>query len=285
MFAEALEHPNVNIQTNTPVVSISDSPRHDGRWEVITPRGTVVARQVIMATNAYTAALLPEYRDKIIPYRAVCSRIVTPDSSKPPPLTNTYTLRFSDWDFDYLIPRPDGSIIVGGARRTYLRHLKDWYGSVDDTQVIARARGYFDGYMQRHFHGWEDSNAYTDDVWTGSKFCEVSVADFCHLSLLSMQMLQLTHSSSQVMGYSADRLPRLGKIPGRENMFIMAGFTGHGMPQIFLAAKELSRMVLKGLDYAETGLPRLFEESKARLESDENFVMDLYNSIAPSARL
>lgn len=87
------------------------------------------------------------------------------------------------------------------------------------------------------------------------------------------------------MGYSADRLPRLGKIPGRKNLFIMAGFTGHGMPQIFLSAKELSRMVLKGLEYGETDLPRLFEESKARLESKENFVMDLYNSIPPPARL
>lgn len=65
----------------------------------------------------------------------------------------------------------------------------------------------------------------------------------------------------------------------------MAGFTGHGMPQIFLSAKELSRMVLKGLKYSDTGLPRLFKESRSRLESTENFLMDLYYSLPPLARI
>ncbi|KAG5786921.1 hypothetical protein H9Q69_014008 [Fusarium xylarioides] len=162
--------------------------------------GEVRARKVVFATNAYTGSLLPEYKNKIIPYRAVCSRIKTPGPH--PLLNNTYALRFSDWNFDYLIPRLDGSIIVGGARDAYIRSVDSWYGNVDDTQVIEEARSYFDGYMQRHFHGWEDSGAYVDDIWTG------------------------------IMGYSSDRLPRVGPIPGRPGMFIMGGFTGHGMPQI-----------------------------------------------------
>lgn len=177
MFAEALEHPNVNLQTNTPVKSIAESPTADGRWKVTTNRGTVLARQVIMATNAYTAALLPEYRNKIIPYRAICSRIVEPSQASR--LTNTYALRFNEWDFDYLIPRTDGSIIVGGARRAYLRNLEDWYDNVNDEEVITRARGYFDGYMQRNFHGWENSKAYTEQVWTGSKFSKRAALRGC----------------------------------------------------------------------------------------------------------
>lgn len=59
-------------------------------------------------------------------------------------------------------------------------------------------------------------------------------------------------------------------------MFIMGGFTGHGMPQIFLAAKALSDMVLKRTPVEETGIPRLFRESKERLESKENLVLDMY---------
>lgn len=126
------------------------------------------AKKVVMATNAYTAALLPEYKDKIIPYRAICSHITTP--GRAPHLAHSYALRFNDWDFDYLIPRPDGSIIVGGARQAYIRHLEDWYGNTNDSEVIERAKHYFDGYMQRHFHGWENSGAKVNDVWTGSPF-------------------------------------------------------------------------------------------------------------------
>ncbi|KAG9250104.1 FAD dependent oxidoreductase [Emericellopsis atlantica] len=255
MFEASLVHDNVNVQTHTPVTSIPNQPDADGRWVISTTRGTNTAKQVVMATNAYTAALLPEYDDKIIPYRGVCSRIVTPGPDRPPLLANTYALRFNDWDYDYLIPRNDGSIVVGGARRTYLRHLEDWYGNVDDTQMVKRAEGYFDGYMQRHFRGWEDSGAYTDSVWTG------------------------------IMGYSADHLPRIGCVPGRKNMFIMGGFTGHGMPQIFLAAKGLSKVTLNGTPFSETGVPRLFEETAARLESPENFVLDVYASLGTPSKL
>ena len=87
------------------------------------------------------------------------------------------------------------------------------------------------------------------------------------------------------MGYSSDGLPRVGQVPGRENMFIMGGFTGHGMPQVFLTVKAISRMVLGDLAYSDTGLPRLFEESRARLERKENFMRDMVDSEPSFARI
>ncbi|KAF5603832.1 gamma-glutamylputrescine oxidoreductase [Fusarium subglutinans] len=252
MFAEALKHQNLNLQTNTPVTAIPASPDADGSWSVTTSRGVIKARKVIVATNAYTAALLPEYHERIIPYRAICSRIVAPN---PPLLADSYVIRFSPADFDYLIPRPDGSIIVGGARSAYFRHTEDWYGSVDDSKVIERAKDYFEGYMQRHFRGWENSGAHTDQIWTG------------------------------IMGYSADEVPRIGHVPGRKNMFIMGGFTGHGMPQVFLAAKGISRMVLENMSFSEAGIPKLFEETEARLKSDENFLKDMIDAQPSLAKM
>lgn len=68
----------------------------------------------------------------------------------------------------------------------------------------------------------------------------------------------------------------MGEIPGRRGMYIMAGYTGHGMPQIFLVAKGLANMVANGSSFADTGIPRVFKETSERLESDENFVMDMY---------
>ncbi|KAI7759779.1 hypothetical protein LZL87_009102 [Fusarium oxysporum] len=257
MFSKALKHKNLNLQTNTAVTTIPASPEADGSWNITTSRGVIEARKIIMATNAYTAALLPEYHEKIIPYRAICSRIVAPN---PPLLADSYAIRFSPTDFDYLIPRPDGSIIVGGARSAYFRYTEDWYGSVDDTTVIDRAKDYFEGYMQRHFRGWEHSGAHTEQIWTGNIL-------------------------RAVMGYSADGLPRIGRVPGRKNMFIMGGFTGHGMPQVFLAAKGISHMVLEDIMFPETGIPRLFEESEERLKSDENFLKDIIDAQPSLAKM
>jgi glycine/D-amino acid oxidase-like deaminating enzyme len=45
------------------------------------------------------------------------------------------------------------------------------------------------------------------------------------------------------MGYSSDGLPHIGWVPGKEGQFIIAGFTGHGMPEIFLAAEGVARMI------------------------------------------
>ncbi|KAJ4252747.1 hypothetical protein NW762_010653 [Fusarium torreyae] len=247
IFTNALAK-GVNIQTNTPVTTISPTQDSNGYWTLTTERGLVKAKRIIMATNAYTAALLPEYENKIVPYRAICSRIVVPKTKRAPLLTNTYALRFNEWDFDYLIPRPDGSIIVGGARQAYIQHVEDWYGSVNDTEIIERAKHYFDGYMQRHFHGWEASGAHVDDIWTG------------------------------IMGYSSDRIPRIGAIPDRPGMYIMGGFTGHGMPQVFLCAKGLAKMVLHQTDFQSTGIPRLFEESRVRLSDERNRILEMYEA-------
>jgi glycine/D-amino acid oxidase-like deaminating enzyme len=70
------------------------------------------------------------------------------------------------------------------------------------------------------------------------------------------------------MGYSSDNLPHLGRVPGEQNQWILAGLTGHGMPQVFLAAEGVARMVVQGAQYTETGLPSLFETSEQRLERE-----------------
>ncbi|KAL3457336.1 FAD dependent oxidoreductase [Aspergillus heterothallicus] len=238
----------VNLQTHTRVTSIeeitskdsSETPSH--RWLIHTARGTIRTRKLIVATNGYTSAILPQYRDKIVPVRGTCSRIVAPPNHAGPPLTRTYTIRHNSWNYDYLIPRSDGSIVVGGARPAFIDNPESWYNVSDDSRVLEDAVRYFDGYMQRHFVGWEGSHAYTDRVWTG------------------------------IMGYSSDGLPHVGLVPGQEDQWIIGGFTGHGMPQVFLAAEGVAKMVLQGVEFGETGLPRLFQTTQARLDAKGNSI-------------
>jgi glycine/D-amino acid oxidase-like deaminating enzyme len=168
MFRSAVDR-GVNLQTNTLVTELAEVVDGNGssRWVVTTNRGIIRAPKVVLATNAYTAALLPEYKDKIIPYRGISCKIST--RGQAPLLTNSYGLRFAPWDFDYLIPRPDGSIIVGGGRSAYFLAKDMWYANTDDSQGVNEVKRYFEQYMQRHFRGWENSGAYVEDIWTGSK--------------------------------------------------------------------------------------------------------------------
>ncbi|KAJ0274001.1 hypothetical protein COL940_009597 [Colletotrichum noveboracense] len=205
----------VNLQANTPVSSISETPDADGRWTVQTPRGAITAGKVVVATNGYTAQVLPQYEDRIVPVRGICSRITSPKGARTPHLVNTYGIRFDAVNNDYLIPRADGSIVVGGAP-------------------------YFNGYMQRLFRGWEDSGAEVDRVWTG------------------------------IMGYSSDFMPHLGAVPAKPGQFIIAGFSGHGMPEILLSSKGVAAMVTDGVAFAETGLPSIMETSEARISRKDS---------------
>lgn len=137
----------VNLQTWTPVSSVSSTPSASGRYTITTPRGTIAAAKVIYATNGYTSALLPQLSKRLVPVRGICSRIVCPPGGgkRAPLLTNSYVVRFNDWEYDYLIPRTDGSIVVGGARRDYYRELGSWFGVHDDSKLMSEAEKYFDG--------------------------------------------------------------------------------------------------------------------------------------------
>lgn len=87
------------------------------------------------------------------------------------------------------------------------------------------------------------------------------------------------------MGYSADGLPHVGLVPGKTNQWVIGGFTGHGMPQVFLAAEGLARMVLQGIGFRNTGLPRLFETTQARLDSKVNRIMKNVHEERNTSRL
>lgn len=147
-------------------VAAATSEASDYRWLVATSRGVVKTGIVVYATNGYTSALVPEMKDKIVPVRGIVARLA---GEKTQRLEDSYMMRISDYEYDYMIPRPDGSLIVGGAKQDFYKDLSQWFDNSDDSQLIEGAKRYFDGYMQRHFFGWENSDVCTEDVWTGSK--------------------------------------------------------------------------------------------------------------------
>lgn len=232
----------LNLQTHTPVTNVSSEHDFDGWTTVSTTRGIIKAKKVVFASHGFTAGMLPEYIDKIIPCKGVCTRIVMPDLAKAPYLSNTYAIREGPGLYDYLIPRVDGSIIVGGARADMVKDKSVWYGNTDDSDLYEPAKDYFDDYMQRTFIGWEHTGACVEKMWTG------------------------------IMGYTSDLQPHVGAVPGRPNQYILAGFNGHGMPVIFLTAKGIAEMIRDGKTFEETGLPRVYKTTEERLHCEENMV-------------
>ena len=162
----------------------------------------------------------------------------------------------------YLITRPDGSIIVGGAQYTFKRDLAQWYGMVDDTTLIESAKNYYDGYMQRTFRGWEESGAYVKEIWSGSEYSSFL---FLYLYSFGAQTDWLINDIT-VMGYSYDSHPHIGQVPNKPGQYICAGFNGHGMPVILLSARELAGMIQTGKSFEETRMPRMFKTSEERIE-------------------
>ena len=159
----------LNVHAHEAVSSVCLSDDQEYPWTVQSSRGKIRAKKVVHATNAYASSVLPEYRNAITPVRGICSHMESPLGINTPHLVNTYRIRFDKVNNDYLVPRADGSIIVGGARQVFWHQKDRWFDNVNDDETIEEAAAYFHGYMQRHFRGWENSEMKATRIWSGSK--------------------------------------------------------------------------------------------------------------------
>lgn len=233
----------MNVQTYTTVTNIETMK--DGTYLVHTNRGSVKTEKVVLATNGYTAALAPEFEDKIIPVKGTCSHIKIKDQNKHAPyLSNTYGICRDFTNHEYLINRPDGTVIVGGAKPFYLKDKDAWYKNVDDSTLFkGDVKGWYETFMQKHFYTWKDAETEVDYLWTG------------------------------ILGYSADALPWIGEMPDSANKYIIGGFHGHGMPRVFLSAKAIAQMMLNDIPVQLTDIPVPFMLTAERLRNARNTVL------------
>lgn len=164
--------PRFNLQTNTPVTSLARVEGGPG-WVLTTPRGTITARQVLLATNGYTSHLLPAFSDLIVPVRGQIGALVPPkqEAGGPPQpptkLAHSYVFAADPEPGlvaprdDYLVQRPvaspsagtgtgtetgtgaeGGEMIYGGGRR-FARGLGvgEWRDDEVERDVARYLRG------------------------------------------------------------------------------------------------------------------------------------------------
>lgn len=200
---EILLHKGVNLQTNTPVVEVSRTKTREGKnkWILHTERGHVFAEKVILATNAYTAALYPGLAEFIIPTRAQVAA-VRPGSNIA---GNPALMRTCIWESaisgEYMQTRAEGfsgagDVIIGGGRRLGTNGEQP---VLDDTTIHPNISKYLTSAAAGYFgrENWGE-NGKTLQEWSG------------------------------IMGYTVDSQPIIGEAPGQEGLWICAGFNGHG---------------------------------------------------------
>jgi glycine/D-amino acid oxidase-like deaminating enzyme len=230
----------LNLQTHTPVLSLTPSGH---KWNIHTDRGIVEAGKVVLATNAYTSHLLPQMADLIVPCRGQMSALVPGAAFSGPHRTRTNFGFVGPRMDDYLIQRPDPSAhLMFGGGRSYGPSL----GISSDEEVDDEVASYLRSALPQLLEGGKEEKEEKE--------------------------LEATHQWTGIMGFSRDDLPWVGQVPNSAGLFVVAGYTGHGMPNAWLCGKSIATMVLgDNVDIAvekcvAEGLPRAYLLTKERIE-------------------
>jgi len=212
----------LNLQTNTPAKKISPCST-DGKkmWTVETSRGSILAPKVILATNGYTAHLLPQMAGLVVPLQGqvVAQR---PGSHLPQTgLDHTYSF-IQESGYEYMITRPPGSsnegdIVIGGGIWRLPNDGASRYGESDDTSLDPTITSYLRQCTADYFGfnwGQDHRSGRIKKEWSG------------------------------IMGTSADGLPYVGEMPEMPGLWLSVSFNGHGMVWCFKAAQALVGMMI-----------------------------------------
>ncbi len=171
-----------------------------------TPDGKLYARTLVLATNAW----LPEIGALI--GANWLSRCITPIRGQviatEPMSDQLFPCPCSgDEGYQYWRQLPDGRLVVGGWRN---RSFDTEFQTFDETPNES---------IQRHLDA------------------------FVH-ETLSLPQVRIVHRWAGIMGFTPDRLPLIGQLPGIPNCYIAGGYTGHGNAFAIQAAQLIGELVL-----------------------------------------
>ena len=230
----------LNLQTETPALSLR---REGDAWAIETPRGVIRARQVVLATNGFTAHLLPRLQGVIVPLRGHMSA-QRPGSGLPAGgLGRTYTF-LDRHGYEYMIQRPPGTeaagrIMIGGCTTKLPDGGVREFGTTDDTTYDMAVVRLLEQCTKEYFGacwGEDDPRGRLSHYWTG------------------------------IMGFSGDGFPLVGPVPGETDLFVAAAFNGQGMVLCWLAGQALAHTLHGRRDEARSLLPSAFQITEDRMK-------------------
>ncbi|HYE98038.1 MAG TPA: FAD-dependent oxidoreductase [Planctomycetota bacterium] len=124
---------------------------------------------------------------------------------------------YADFGFEYVRQLPDGRIVAGGGRRAAL-----------DAELT---------YAEKP----------TEPV-------QAAIERFLYSAFPEARDVPITHRWGGIMGFSCDELPAIGVVPSQVNVYVAAGYHGHGLGLAVAAAHAVSQMMVDGRSPFPEGL-------------------------------
>lgn len=230
----------LNLQTNTVALAVHPvSALREGRrakWEVQTERGTVRAKDVVLATNAYTNVLHRGLADTefLMPSRSQVTALKPRrDISDHPAQGKSIGINDRGSGDYFFIRAPglkgEGDVLYGGGRAVSpTREM----GITDDSTINKEIAAY----LKR-----SAPEVFGRDTWGKES---VEVRDW-----------------SGITCYTPDTYPLVGQLPGEDGLWASVGMNGHGMAMAFRSAEALVTMMTTGKE--PDWLPKAFRIERA----------------------
>jgi glycine/D-amino acid oxidase-like deaminating enzyme len=247
---------SLNLQTNTPVNHIEsfasqtnpapDQDAFPARYILHTSRGPIYARNILLATNAYTSHLLPQLSTLIVPVRETMTALIPPLAQEKL-LPHSYgfqdlTGKPLDASGEYLVQQPfvtpksgdqasrKGYLMLGGGR-TIASTTMPSVGEADDSVIDPAVVAYLQAALPRALIFSGEGATAKDNSGTVPP------------------ILTAEASWTGIWAGSRDGSPWVGAMPGMpRGIWVSGGYTGHGMPNATLCGKALVKMIMEDED-------------------------------------
>jgi gamma-glutamylputrescine oxidase len=198
------------------------APAAGGRgWSIATTHGRVLAEQVIVTLNAWAGDLFPELEALITPTRGHVV-LTAPVGFKVRPWS-------ANWGYEYGRQLENGQLLVGGKRE-------------------SRAD------LERGYRAPPGENV--PDVLPE---VVAALAEFVPAHFPAAAGVPIVHQWTGLMGFTPDNQPLAGAWPGREGLWLLAGFSGHGMPFSQVLPKALAARLT---GQAGPAIPKAFDPAR-----------------------
>ncbi|KKA26148.1 hypothetical protein TD95_003640 [Thielaviopsis punctulata] len=242
----------LQIVTRCPVTELEQSSC--GGWMVTTPRGSVSASTVVLATNAYTANVHPAFHKVVIPVRGDVVAIRAGSRVEQAITNRSMSFVYSENDFEYMVVQPASeanvsqgaqprqTFVLGGGLSHGPAGVLPSFGTVDDGTVNPKTQEYLSNLLPKVFGeetwGKDALDGRVDVAWSG------------------------------IMGYTMDEAPMVGEVPGHKGLWATVAFQGHGMALALKCAEALVKMIA-GKEAELQWFPKAFRLTQKRLETQE----------------
>lgn len=170
-------------------------------------KGTIRTSHVVYCTNAYSAELLPEFRDVVTPVRGQMMA-TEPLADEMTQLIPEYSMSCNGCSEYFRMH--DGRLLFGGMRHAVRDQQRGILFDGETSPTISRKLREF---AQSAFPFLQTRIA---NVWTG------------------------------IMCETQDSLPIIGQRPGKPNEWVCAGFNGLGVSHSLLSGRVIAEHIVKG---------------------------------------